>query len=179
MNQNDLIVGCRNQDRLSQHHTYKMYGTKVFGICKRYMKDRERAEEMVMNTFLLVFQKISQYKSDGSFDGWILKIAVNSCLMELRKKTNFNLEVSPDVIQLPITEELSFHNDDIESMLKTLPEGARIVFNLYAIEGYKHAEIAKQLNISEGTSKSQLNYAKEKLKRTFFGVTTKTANHDR
>lgn len=179
MNENDLIAGCRNQDRLSQHHTYKMYGAKVLGICKRHMKDRERAEEVAMNTFILVFKKIGQYKTEGSFEGWILKIAVNSCLTELRKKTNFNLEVTPDVIQLPTTEELPFHNDDIESMLKTLPEGARIVFNLYAIEGYKHAEIAKQLGISEGTSKSQLNYAKEKLKRTFFGTTTKTASHDR
>lgn len=179
MTEKELIIGCLNQDRLSQHHTYKMYGAKVLGICKRYMKDRERAEEMVMNTFLLVFQKIGQYKNDGSFEGWILKIAVNSCLTELRKKTNFNLEVSTDVIQLPTTEELPLHNNDIESMLKTLPEGARIVFNLYAIEGYKHAEIAKQLGISEGTSKSQLNYAKEKLKRTFFGTTTKTASHDR
>lgn len=142
------------------------------------MKDRERAEEMVMNTFLLVFQKISLYKNDGSFEGWILKIAVNCCLMELRKKTSFNLEIPPDDIGLSAAEEPPLHDNDIESMLKTLPEGARIVFNLYAIEGYKHAEIAKQLGISEGTSKSQLNYAKEKLKKTFFSTTQKY-NHDR
>ena len=179
MTYNELIAGCTRQDRLSQHEVYKTYSAKVLGICKRYMKDRERAEEMVMNAFLLVFQKISQYNNDGSFEGWILKIAVNCCLMELRKKTSFNLEVSPDVIQLPAAEELSLHNNDIASMLKTLPEGARIVFNLYAIEGYKHAEIAKQLGISEGTSKSQLNYAKEKLKKTFFSTTQKTAGHDR
>lgn len=179
MTEKELIAGCLNQDRRSQHHTYKLYGAKALGICKRYMKDRERAEEMAMNTFLLVFQKISQYKTEGSFEGWILKIAVNCCLMELRKKTNFNLEVPPDTIQLPAVEELPFHDNDIESMLKTLPDGARIVFNLYAIEGYKHAEIAEQLNISEGTSKSQLNYAKEKLKRTFFSTSQKNSGHDR
>ena len=179
MSEQQLISGCIRQDRRSQQQVYTIYGAKVLGICKRYMKDRERAEEMVMNAFLLVFQKIGQYNNDGSFEGWILKIAVNCCMMELRKKTNFNLEVPPDVIQLPAAEELPAHDNDIESMLKTLPEGARIVFNLYAIEGYKHAEIAKQLGISEGTSKSQLNYAKEKLKKTFFSTTTKTAGHDR
>lgn len=178
MTENEIILGCTRQDRLSQHEAYKIYGAKVLGICKRYMKDRERAEEMVMNTFLLAFQKINQYKNDGSFEGWLLKIAVNCSLMELRKKTNFNLEIPPDDIQLAAADEPPLHENDIESMLKTLPEGARIVFNLYAIEGYKHAEIAKQLGISEGTSKSQLNYAKEKLKKTFFS-TTKPTSHDR
>lgn len=179
MTEQELISGCRKQDRLTQHYTYTFYGAKVLGLCKRYMKDRERAQEIVMNTFLLVFQKIDQYKNEGSFEGWILRITVNCCLMELRKKTNFNLEVPPDDIQLPATDESILHDDDIESMLKTLPEGARIVFNLYAIEGYKHAEIAEKLGISEGTSKSQLNYAKEKLKRTFFSTTQKTVGHDR
>jgi RNA polymerase sigma-70 factor (ECF subfamily) len=152
----------------------------VFGLCKRYMKDRERAEEMVMNTFLSVFGKISQYKSGGSFEGWILRIAVNHCLMELRKKTNFNIEIAAEDQSLPASsgaDHLLFEND-IEQMLKVLPDGARIIFNLYAIEGYKHAEIAKQLGISEGTSKSQLNYAKEKLKKTFFNnFNLKTSGH--
>jgi RNA polymerase sigma-70 factor (ECF subfamily) len=179
MTKQELISGCRRQDRLAQHHTYTFYGAKVFGVCKRYMKDRERAQEMVMNTFLLVFQKIDQYKNEGSFEGWILRITVNCCLMELRKKTNFNLEIPSETIELPVIEDLPLHNDDIESMLKTLPEGARIVFNLYAIEGYKHAEIAEKLGISEGTSKSQLNYAKEKLKKTFLSTTQKTVGHDR
>lgn len=182
MTDKELISGCLKQDRLAQHQVYKNYGTKVMGICKRYMKDRERAEEVAMNAFILIFQKIEQYKTEGSFEGWILKIAVNSCLMELRKKTNFNLEVSHDDVQLSATNEglTDAYNNDIEAMLKTLPEGARIVFNLYAIEGYKHAEIAKQLGISEGTSKSQLYYAKEKLKRTFFSsANLKTINDGR
>ena len=180
MTEQELISGCLQQDRLTQHYTYTKYGAKVLGICKRYMKDRERADEMVMNTFLSVFQKISQYKNDGSFEGWILRIAVNCCLMELRKKTNFSIEVSTDDIQLPIRSDNGLQEEDIEKMLKILPDGARIVFNLYAIEGYKHAEIAKQLGISEGTSKSQLNYAKEKLKKTFFSsLNLKNGSHAR
>lgn len=181
MTEKGLISQCINQDRRAQHMLYTTYGSKVLGICKRYMKDRERAEEMVMNSFLLVFQKISQYKSDGSFEGWILRIAVNCCLMELRKKTSFSLEVTPDDIQLPADDTIltAMQNEDIETMLKMLPEGARVVFNLYAIEGYKHAEIAEQLGISEGTSKSQLHYAKEKLKHTFFNPNLTSASHGR
>lgn len=168
MTDKELIEGCLKKNRSIQNEVYKRYGPKVFGICKRYMKDRERAEEIVMNTFLQVFKKAGQYKDNGSFEGWILKIAVNCCLMELRKKTNFSLEITPDDVQLPNGGDSATTNDDIRAMLKTLPEGARIVFNLFAIEGYKHTEIAEQLGISEGTSKSQLHYAKEKLKLTFF-----------
>ena len=181
MSEQQLISGCTRQDRLIQQQVYTIYGTKVLGICKRYMKDRERAEEMVMNTFLQVFSKIIQYKSEGSFEGWILRIAVNCCLMELRKKTTFDAEVPQDTIQLPANDLTEpFFNDDVEAMLRTLPDGARIVFNLYAIEGYKHHEIAEQLGITEGTSKSQLHYAKEKLKKASFSVNTpKTTSHGR
>ncbi|MDI1257070.1 MAG: sigma-70 family RNA polymerase sigma factor [Flavobacterium sp.] len=175
MSESEIIKRCQQQDSKTQNLVYKTYAPKVFGTCKRYMKDRERAEEMVMNAFLTVFQKIGQFKSEGSFEGWILRIAVNCCLMELRKKTNFDAELKPDIIQLSVentvTNELA--ERDIEKMLSILPEGARIVFNLYAVEGYKHAEIAEQLGISEGTSKSQLNYAKEKLKKTFFNTDSK------
>ena len=167
MSENELIAGCQKQDSKMQNLVYKTYAPKVFGICKRYMKDRERAEEMVMNTFLTVFQKTNQFKNQGSFEGWILRIAVNSCLMELRKKTNFENEYPLATWQSTIKNEVLDHLDenDIEKMLQLLPEGARIIFNLYVMEGYKHSEIAEKLNISEGTSKSQLNYAKGKLKK--------------
>lgn len=179
MLEHEFIAGCLRQDRSSQNHVYQRYGDKVLGVCKRYMKDKERAEEMVMNAFLAVFKNISQYKRDGSFEGWILKIAVNCCLMELRKKTNFNMEVTTDAVQIPVYDERLTQCGDIDAMLRTLPEGARIIFNLYAIEGYKHTEIAKQLNISEGTSKSQLHYAKEKLKQAFFSPAINKGSHER
>ena len=173
MTEAQLVSGCQQHDRKTQHQVYTTFGGKVLGICKRYMKDHERAEEMAMNAFLAVFQKIGQYKSEGSFEGWILRIAVNCCLMELRKKTNFTNEVPAESVSLQddASAESLVLEGDIEQMLKILPEGARLIFNLYAIEGYKHAEIAEQLGISEGTSKSQLNYAREKLKKTFFNTT--------
>lgn len=167
MSENELIAGCQKQDSKIQNLVYKTYAPKVFGICKRYMKDRERAEEMAMNTFLTVFQKTNQFKTQGSFEGWILRIAVNSCLMELRKRTNFENEYPLDNLQSTIENEVlgNLDENDIDKMLQLLPEGARIIFNLYVMEGYKHSEIAEKLNISEGTSKSQLNYAKGKLKK--------------
>lgn len=167
MSEKELIIGCQKQDSKIQNLVYKTYAPKVFGICKRYMKDRERAEEMAMNTFLTVFQKTNQFKNQGSFEGWILRIAVNSCLMELRKRTNFENEYPLDNLQSTIENEVlgNLDENDIDKMLQLLPEGARIIFNLYVMEGYKHSEIAEKLNISEGTSKSQLNYAKGKLKK--------------
>lgn len=170
MTEKDLLIGCQKNDSVTQHLVYKTYGPKVFGICKRYLKNRELAEEITMNSFLTVFQKCDQFNSQGSFEGWILKITVNCCLMELRKN---NLQFD-DIIQDKITSpsineiECQIENQDIEKMLEILPDSARIIFNLYAIEGYKHREIAEKLNITEGTSKSQLNYAREKLKKVYF-----------
>lgn len=179
MTENQLIAGCLQNDRKAQYHLYTVYGAKVMGVCRRYMKDRERAEEMAMNAFLTVFQKLDSFKSEGSFEGWILRIAVNCCLMELRKKTDFKNEVEPDAVLIPVLPDADslVVNGDIEQMLKILPEGARVVFNLYTIEGYKHNEIAQMLGITEGTSKSQLNYAREKLKKTFFNPVKKSAPH--
>ena len=97
-----MVLGCQKQKIAMQNLVYKSDAPKVFGICKRYMKDRERAEEMAMNSFLAVFQKIKQFKNEGSFEGWILRITVNCCLMELRKKTNFDQELHPDMIQLSV-----------------------------------------------------------------------------
>ncbi len=170
MSENELLIGCINQDSKIQNLVYKKYAPKVFGICKRYLKNREIAEDVTIKSFLNVFQKCEQFNHKGSFEGWILKITVNCCLMELRKnKLEFDsFEDLADSNYNQIEIENHFIEEDIEKMLLILPESARIIFNLYAIEGFKHKEIAEKLNISEGTSKSQLNYAKEKLKKTYF-----------
>lgn len=171
MSETELLNGCLKQDLKIQNLVYNTYAPKVFGICKRYMKSRELAEEVTMNSFLTVFEKCGQFNSQGSFEGWILKITVNCCLMELRKN---NLQFDDNtlhakIITTSINEiENQIANEDIEKMLEILPDSARIIFNLYAIEGYKHKEIAEKLNISDGTSKSQLNYAREKLKEAYF-----------
>ena len=170
MTEEELLIGCQKNDRAIQNLVYKTYGSKVFGICKRYLKNRELAEEITMNSFLTVFQKCSQFSSQGSFEGWILKITVNCCLMELRKNNlQFDDTDQGKIISTSINEiENQIAHQDIEKMLEILLDSARLIFNLYAIEGYKHREIAEKLNISDGTSKSQLNYAREKLKEVYF-----------
>lgn len=177
MTEKELLHGCIKQNSKIQNLVYKTYAPKVFGICKRYLKSRELAEETTMNTFLTVFQKCNQFTSNGSFEGWILKITVNCCLMELRKKNiSFDEINNNSIVQFENNEiEIQLEQQNIEKMLQILPESSRIIFNLYAIEGYKHKEIAEKLNISEGTSKSQLNYAKEKLKNVYFkSINSKT-----
>jgi RNA polymerase sigma-70 factor (ECF subfamily) len=164
MTEQELIQGCIRKDRKSQNRLYSTYAARVIGICRRYIREKEVIDEVVMNTFLIVFEKIKLYKEDN-FQGWISRIAVNCCLMELRKKKLLTYEIIERYENFVDASFENFEKQDVQKMLDSLPLGARTVFNLYVIEGYKHAEIAKMLNISEGTSKSQLNFAKEKLKK--------------
>jgi RNA polymerase sigma-70 factor (ECF subfamily) len=132
------------------------------GICKRYLKKKEDAEEALGNAFLKIYSTLSQYRGSGSFEGWMKKITVRTCLDFLRAKNSpFDLGWEHEIAEEPIGQ------DDAEYLLfliGQLPVGYRTVFNLYAIEGYKHQEISELLNISEGTSKSQLSKARRMLK---------------
>src|SRR5690606_21113631 len=130
------------------------------------MKNQELAEDVLVKGFLKVFDHIDSFEGKGNFEGWMQRIFINECLMELRKKNDFTVYLETSNIQ-PQREATALENlyeQDILKLLDFLPIGCRTVFNLYVIEGFKHGEIAKELNISEGTSKSQLNLAKEKLK---------------
>ena len=162
----ELIQGCKRQDRKVQKALYEQYSTRFLGVCKRYMKNLEEAEDILVKGFLKIFDKIDSFEGKGNFEGWMHRIFVNECLMELRKKQDFTIYLESTHYQ-PQREASALENlyeQDVLKLLDFLPTGCRTVFNLYVIEGYKHAEIAEQLGISEGTSKSQLNLAKEKLK---------------
>lgn len=166
MKEVELIQGCKQGDRKVQKILYEQYSTRFFGVCKRYMKDVETAEDVLVKGFLKIFDNINSFESKGSFEGWMQRILVNECLMELRKKQDFTiyLETSNIQPQRDATVLESLYEQDVLKLLEFLPIGCRTVFNLYVIEGFKHNEIAEKLNITEGTSKSQLNLAKEKLK---------------
>lgn len=177
MQESEMIKGCILGNRTAQHELYLRFSPRVFGICKRYMKDRERAEEMTMNTFLSVFSNISGYVEKGSFEAWISRISVNVCLSELRKKTSFTHEVEMPVLSdMAHLTQVSDFEEDVEKILSVLPESARVIFNLFVMEDYKHQEIAKMLGISEGTSKSQLHYAKERIRSYFPQFQSKKAS---
>ncbi len=167
MTEQELIERCKKNDRLAQQALYDRYSPHMWGVCLRYMKNPEDAEDVLVEGFYKIFDKLDSYRGDGSFEGWIRRVLVNEALMALRKKNNFamtvELEVNMDVAQeSTIDDELS--GQEILQLLDLLPTGYRTVFNLYVLEGFKHREIAEILGISINTSKSQLILAKQRLK---------------
>jgi RNA polymerase sigma factor (sigma-70 family) len=145
---------------------YEYMSTKLYRTCKRYLKKEEEVEEVLADAFYTIFTKMDQLKEIGAFEAWARKIAVNQCLYHLKRKVNFNLylEDTKLYIQPETLPETQLEEEDLLKLLDYIPEGCKTIFNLFAIEGYAHKEIANMLNISEGTSKSQLNVAKTKLK---------------
>lgn len=152
--------------RDAQRQVYEILAPKLYRTCKRYLKKEEEIEEALADAFFTIFTKIEQLKEIKAFEGWARKIAVNHCLLSLKKNVNFNMYLDDvKVISQPSTEhETDLEEEDLMNLLNYIPEGCRTIFNLFVIEGYSHKEIAKMLHISEGTSKSQLNVSKTKLK---------------
>lgn len=166
MTEQELIDLCRKNDRRAQKELFDKYSSKMFGVCKRYVKSHEDAEDVLIEGMYKVMANMHSYKGKGSFEGWIRRIMVNESLMWLRKKHNFRLtiEISNIDIKTTITAQDKLQEQDILSLLNKLPTGYRTVFNLYVIEGFKHREIAELLKISINTSKSQLILAKKRLR---------------
>lgn len=162
-----LVLLCQKEDPKGQKQVYDRYAGLMLSVCKRYMKSLEEAEEVMLTGFMKVFTKISQFNGNGSFEGWIRRIMVNESLNALKRKKMEFIEQSPEELQISVHEE-EWQRDEAEvlsGMIENLPLGYRTVFNLYAIEGYGHKEIADMLNISENTSKSQLSKARKNLKK--------------
>jgi RNA polymerase sigma-70 factor (ECF subfamily) len=165
---NELIDGCRRQDRHAQRFLFEHYSGRMLGLCNRYVKDRMDAEDVMVVAFTKVFDRISQYKGEGSFEGWIRRIMVNESLTYLRKNKSMYLETDIEAAERePDYDKLDseLEAEDLRKMIADLPTGYRIVFNLYAIDGFSHQEIADQLGVSENTSKSQLSRARALLQK--------------
>jgi RNA polymerase sigma factor (sigma-70 family) len=160
----ELLLECQRNNRNAQRKVYEKMAGKLYAVCKRYLKNDEDIEEVLADTFYKIFTKINQLQNSDIFEAWSKKIAVNECLQKLRanKSLHISLEENHAVSSDSAFEGISFEKD-ILSLLNFLPEGCRAIFNLFAIEGYPHKEIAVMLSISEGTSKSQLNFARKKL----------------
>lgn len=166
--ENLLIEKCRGQDGRAQKVMYDRYSSKMLGVCLRYVKDADQAEDIMIGGFVKAFEKICQFKSEGSFEGWVRRIMVNESLSFIRKNKAMYLEVDIEKVDKePDYNQLSDHleAEDLLTMVKELPTGYRTIFNLYAIEGYSHKEIAEELAISENTSKSQLSRARNLLQK--------------
>ena len=166
----ELVEGILRSSPTHQVALYRQYNVPMFRILLRYARDRAEAEDMMQDAFVRVYRDMSQFRGEGALGGWIRRIMINTALSHLRKQKDFLRDTgdfSP-FENLFRTDEDTASNIDAESLMKLLhklPPGYRAVFNLYAIEGFSHEEIAAQLGISIGTSKSQLFKAREYLKK--------------
>ena len=165
-NYQKLISRSLKGNRRAQHQLFELFAPKMLSVCRQYIKSRETAEEVMLGGFLKVFNNLSAYRSEGSFEGWVRRIMVNESISYLRKaqRLQFEQDVQPeDRPQAIAYIETGMEVEDIQRMIDTLPEGYKTVFVLYVVEGYKHSEIAELLEISESTSKSQLFKARKML----------------
>ncbi len=171
MNQEEqnIIKGCIKGDKKSQYALYEKFKKDVFGLCMRYAKDRPEAEDMMQEGFIKVYSDLYQYRPIGPLGGWIRRVVINSCLRFIRKRKRLVFNDYSDEMSTNLQSHDNVESDlsakDLIKIIQRLPEGYRLVFNLYVIEGFSHKEIAEQLGISVNTSKSQLSRAKANLRK--------------
>lgn len=170
MTEKEIIRGCIKEKRSCQKALYEIYSPKMYTLCLRYGRNSSEAQDILQDGFIKVFDNISQFGFKGSFEGWIRRIMVNTALNYCRKK-EFKQEIANvDGIYQITTEAKAIGNlseKEILKIIQSLPDGYRMVFNLYVIEGYTHKEIAEKLAISDNTSRSQLAKARKLMQRLF------------
>lgn len=164
----DLVKRCKAGERKAQELLYKQFASKMLGVCMRYAADKMEAEDMLQNGFIRVFQKMNDYRGEGSFEGWVRRIMVHSSIEYYRKHHKL-LQLAengdlPDEVAVSPNAVARLDAKDMMALIQRLSPGYRMVFNLYAIEGYSHKEIGEIMGISEGASKSQLSRARSILK---------------
>ncbi len=181
MTENELIAGCIRQDRACQEALYKRFYGKMMGVCLRYAKNRDEASDMLQEGFIKVFTSLRNFSFKGSFEGWVRRIIVNTAVDHLRRNKHEYMIVStvyaregdvPDPAE-EVEEDNLMNNlseEEILHAVSQLSPAYRTVFNLYVMENFPHKEIADQLGISEGTSKSNLAKARFQLKKNLFNL---------
>lgn len=168
MTESELIKGCIRQHTGCQRMLFERYAGKMMSVCMRYANDAMEAEDMIQDAFIKVFKYIEQFKSEGSFEGWIRRIVVNTAIRHLEKKKIRFKEIDDHSNDAPKMDPSTYSHlgeEDLLKLIGQLPEGYRMVFNLNVVEGYSHEEIAEMLNIQPGTSRSQLVKARKMLQQ--------------
>jgi RNA polymerase sigma factor (sigma-70 family) len=161
--ESDLINGCMQGNRRMQEELYRRFSPRMYAVCLRYASNAEEAEDILQEGFIKIFKKLDSFRGDGSFEGWIRRIFVNTAIEHFRRKRYLMpvTEKEENTIEGKYTSVLDeLGAKDIMALIQELSPGYRTVFNMYVVEGYTHKEIADMLGISEGTSKSQLSRAK-------------------
>jgi len=180
----NIIKGCLNGNRRDQELLYRRHAAKLFAVCMQYSGNDEEARDILQEGFIKIFENLVHYKHEGSFEGWMRRIVVNTALEKYRNKHNLYRVDDIDQIQeldaAPDNDDYSgLDASDLMEIIRELPPKYRMVFNLYAIEGYSHKEISSMVNISEGTSKSNLSRARVILQRrvgSYTGLKKKALN---
>ncbi|WP_317124620.1 RNA polymerase sigma factor [Tenacibaculum lutimaris] len=168
INLEKLIQECCRQNIAAQAQVYQLFSGKLFALCLKYSQNYQDAEDTLQDSFLTIFKKISQYKGQGSFEGWMKRITINTALQKYREKSPLQLVtegVSEELEEEVVLETESVNVDVLLGFIQNLPDRYRLVFNLYVLDNYSHKEIASLLNITEGTSKSNLSRARQLLKK--------------
>lgn len=168
MTDEELIKKCTCGDLLAQKTFYEKFAGKMYGVCLRYMNGDDEAQDVLQDGFIKVFDNLPKYQKKGSLEGWVRRIIVNTALDQIRKNKKYMQNVDVDTVDY-LLEDDSFIVEELEAtdllkIINKLPEGYRVVFNLFAIEGYSHKEIGDRLGITESTSKSQYSRARKILR---------------
>jgi RNA polymerase sigma-70 factor (ECF subfamily) len=176
-NEAQLIKKAMQNNREAQSILYELHSPKMLSVCRYYISDVQHAENIMLNGFFKVFTKLKDYKSEGSFEGWIRRIMIRESISFLRQQKNVEFSTEDIEVYDEVTNNIKteLEVEEIQLLIDSLPKGYRMVFVMYAIEGYKHSEIAEELNITEGTSKSQLFKAR-KLLQQHINALNKTSN---
>ena len=168
MTDEELIAGCQNGKNVAQKELFQKFSGRMMAVCMRYMGDHDKAKDVLQDGFVKVFNGIGLFKSDGSLEGWIRRIMVNTALNQLRKHQDLRLDDYPESFELHADFDNSLNRlseKELLNMISRLPNGYRMVFNLFVLEGFNHQEIAEKLQITESTSRTQLLKARNALQK--------------
>lgn len=170
-----IIQGCQKKDVVAQEQLYRLLAPKLFGVCLKYSRNQTEAEDNLQDGFILIFEKIHQFQFKGSFEGWAKRVVINNVLQKYRTEGVFEIvhENIPDTPTVEVDDEM-VSMDYLVSIIQQLPDRYRLVFNLYVVDDYSHKEISEMLNITIGTSKSNLARARMILKDK---IETQQTNH--
>jgi len=175
-----IVEGCLRGEKSFQKLLYNQYSQKMYSVCLRYSHDQDQAKDLLQDGFIRVFQNLTTFKGEGSFEGWVRRIMVKGCLESLRKPENKIFHEDVNDVESELSYEPNMRKLDVQYVLRKIQElapGYRAVFNLFVVEGYQHQEIAEMLGISESTSKSQLSRARKLLQEMLAGEYSNLHEH--
>ncbi len=173
MTEEELIKGCIREEKSYQQRLYKTYAGKMLVVCMRYTRNRQEAEDILQDGFIRIFDNIKKFAFNGSFEGWVRRIMINCALRNFRKSSYQREQIGiAEDYDIPTDAKIydKLSEQELLKMIDELPQGYKMVFNLYAIEGYSHKEIANMMEMNEGTSRSQLNKARKHLQKKLIAL---------